>query len=182
MRIIHTIILIQHFNKHVRLRNKLLFNNVFNLSPSSKHFALMQVLIVVYHTPLDSGVSKVRCFIQKSWRATLVSALSPGDKQIGWITGIISVFRNIFLWGGKQKKEKKKKTYNSPGLLPKPKLWLGSASQFSKSFRTIYWHVLWEKAAQLPHFLYLAQRDKVLDVSEKCRKGGRRKASHFLFW
>lgn len=34
-----------------------------------------------------------------------------------------------------------------------------------------------EKTAQLPHFLYLAQRDKVLDVSEKVQEGWKRNLS-----
>lgn len=52
----------------------------------------------------------------------------------------------FFFWGGKQKERKKKKPYNSPGLLPKPRLWPGSANvQFPKSSRTTYQHVLWGK-------------------------------------
>ena len=80
----------------------------------------------------------------------------------------------FFFWGGKQKERKKERKKN-PTTPQDSSQSLDSdlALQMSNSLKApeLSISMFSEENSLTPHPLYLAQRDKVLDVSEKRRKG-----------
>ena len=112
-----------------------------------------------------------------------MSALSPGDKQVGWITRHNICLQECFSFEeeSRKKERKKEKPYNSPGLLPKPRLWPGSANvQFPKSSRTVYQHVLWGKQPNSTPPLFGPKRQS-LRCLWKAQEGVEIRKHHIFF-